>query len=101
MEKRTKELIGIALGAIVLGLMLCMLTAGPPVTSTPTPGPTGYWYDSPALTVTPVTELVARAFARRNQPRPVHTYELQLPAPKMEIEQSPDWEDEEDGFDVF
>jgi len=51
--------------------------------------------------LTPVTELVARAFAMRNQPRPVHIYELQLPAPKMEIESSPDWEDEEEGFDVF
>ena len=53
MEKRTKELIGIALGAIVLGLVLCILTAGPTVTSPPTLEPTGYWYDSPALTATP------------------------------------------------
>ena len=30
--------------------------------------------------LTPVTEPVARAFAARNQPRPVYVYELQLPA---------------------
>lgn len=33
--------------------------------------------------LTPVSEDVARRFAERNRPRPVHIYELALPAPSV------------------
>ena len=42
---------------------------------------TQYFGGHTVYRLTPVTEEVARAFAARNRPRPVHVYELQLPAP--------------------
>ena len=44
--------------------------------------------------LTPVTEEVARAFARRSRPRPVYVYELQLPAPAPAPSQENDYDDE-------
>lgn len=40
---------------------------------------TQYFGGSAVYRLTPVTETVARAFAARNQPRPVYVYELALP----------------------
>ncbi len=45
---------------------------------------TQYFGGHTVYRLTPVSEQVARAFAVRNQPRPVHIYELQLPAPRAE-----------------
>lgn len=42
--------------------------------------------------LTPVSEEIARAFAARNKPRPVHVYELQLPAPREVESEADDWE---------
>jgi hypothetical protein len=36
--------------------------------------------------LTPVSEAVARTFAKRNRPTPVYVYELQLPAPHDDTE---------------
>jgi len=41
--------------------------------------------------LTPVSEDVARAFAKRNRPRPVYVYELALPAPS---EPDDEWDDD-------
>ena len=41
---------------------------------------TQYFGGHTVYRLTPVTEQVVRAFAARNQPRPVYVYELQLPA---------------------
>jgi len=47
--------------------------------------------------LTPVSEDVARAFAKRNRPRPVYVYELALPAPS---EPDDEWDDDvSDGMD--
>ena len=40
---------------------------------------TQYFGGSSVYRITPITEDVARAFAARNQPRPIYTYELALP----------------------
>lgn len=55
-----------------------------------------HYYGSGAFyALHPVTEVVARAFARKNQPHPVGVYELQLPAPKPR----PEWESEWEGYE--
>lgn len=47
---------------------------------------TRYFSGSALYSVTPCSEVIARAFAARNKPRPVSIYELQLPAPRVEFE---------------
>jgi len=44
--------------------------------------------------LTPVSEEVARAFAKRNRPRPVYVYELALPAPSESSESGDKWDDD-------
>jgi len=44
--------------------------------------------------LTPVSEEVARAFAKRNRLRPVYVYELALPAPSESSESKGEWDDD-------
>lgn len=60
---------------------------------------TQYFGGQTVYRLTPTSEEIARAFAARHQPRPVHTWELQLSAPE-EIPAEVEYEDEypEDEF---
>lgn len=59
---------------------------------------TQFFGGSAVYRLTPVTEVVARAFAARNQARPVHVYDLALPAPNptLSVDEWGDEDSEED-----
>lgn len=60
---------------------------------------TQFYAPSSVYAITPVTEEVARAVARRARPEPVHYYELQLPAAKAANREDED--EDEDPLDDF
>ncbi len=57
---------------------------------------TQYFGGSSVYRLTPVSEATARAFAMRNRPRPVHLYELALPAAMPDDDQDGDWGEVDD-----
>lgn len=57
---------------------------------------TQYFGGHTVYRLTPVTEEIARAFAIRNRPRPVHVYELQLPAPQPT---GPPWDEDDEAIE--
>lgn len=59
-------------------------------------GVTQFFGGQTVYRLTPVSEQVARAFAERNRPRPVHVYELQLP-PGDESPHGAEFQDDYDG----
>lgn len=60
---------------------------------------TQYFGGSSVYRLTPVTEDVARAYARANTRRPVEVWHLALPEQRPDPEEDDDWEDDdwEDG----
>lgn len=60
---------------------------------------TQYFGGASVYRVTPVTEEIARAVAKRNQPKPVHRWEMpQLAAPQARVP-FPDRGDDDDDYD--